>query len=186
MSEINLPPESQRRLLDLSRRTLEEFVRGASRCADLIDDTHLRATLYGAFVSLHANGELRGCIGCCTPDSPLFATVIEMTEAAASRDHRMERVRAAELDAIRIDISVLSPLERAENPLALEAGKHGLYVSCGGRRGVLLPQVAMAHGWNMQTFLEQTCRKAGLKKNAWKDPETLISSFTALVIEEER
>jgi hypothetical protein len=120
------------------------------------------------------------------PDRCLYETVIEMTEAAASRDHRMEPVRAAELAAIKIDISILSPLERAENPLALQVGRHGLYVTSRGRRGVLLPQVAAQHGWDMQTFLEQVCRKAGLKKSAWEDPATMISSFTALVIEEER
>jgi uncharacterized protein len=184
MSEIAIPPESQRRLLDLSRRTLESFVRGGARPTEGTADPNLQMIEYGAFVSLHANGELRGCIGSCTPETPLFETVIEMTKAAASRDHRMKPVRAAELGDIRIDISVLSPLERAENPLALEAGRHGLHVSGGGRRGVLLPQVAAEYGWDMQTFLEQTCAKAGLKKNAWRDPATVISSFTALVIEE--
>jgi uncharacterized protein (TIGR00296 family) len=109
-----------------------------------------------------------------------------MTEAAAARDHRMEPVRAAELAAIRIDISVVSPMIRAEDPLALEVGKYGLYIACGDRRGVLLPQVPAQHGWDIRKFLEQTCRKAGLKKNAWQDPATMICSFTALVIEEER
>jgi AmmeMemoRadiSam system protein A len=186
MSEIAIPPESQRRLLQLSRRTLEDFVCGSGRCAEEISDPHLKATQYGAFVSLHAINELRGCIGSCTPDRSLYEIVMEMTEAAASRDPRMAPVRAAELAAIKIDISVISPLERVENPLGLEVGKHGLHIKSRGRRGVLLPQVAAEYGWDMQTFLEQICRKAGLKKNAWKDPETMISSFTALVIEEER
>ena len=185
MSEIAIPSESQRRLISLSRRTLESFVRRACRTDEVMDDPYLQAIHYGAFVSLHANGELRGCIGNCTPDAPLFETVIEMTEAAAARDHRMEPVRAAELAAIRIDISVLSLMERAEDPLALEVGKHGLYIACGDRRGVLLPQVPAQHGWDIRKFLEQTCRKAGLKKNAWQDPATMICSFTALVIEEE-
>jgi AmmeMemoRadiSam system protein A len=186
MSEIAIPPESQRRLLQLSRRTLEDFVRGAGRRSEEINDPYLRADRYGAFVSLHAIDELRGCIGSCTPDRCLYETVIEMTEAAASRDHRMEPVRAAELASIKIDISILSPLERVENPLALQVGRHGLYITSKGRRGVLLPQVAAQHGWDIQTFLEQVCGKAGLKKNAWKDPATMISTFTALVIEEER
>jgi hypothetical protein len=146
----------------------------------------LQTVHYGAFVTLRANSELRGCIGNCTPTTSLFEMVVEMTEAAASRDHRMEPVKAAELSAIRINISVLSPMERVDNPLSLEVGKHGLYIACGGRRGVLLPQVAAEHGWNMRSFLEQTCSKAGLKRNAWQDPTAMISSFTALVIEEER
>ncbi len=186
MSEITIPTESQFRLLRLSRRTLEEFVRGVDRSNEVIDDPYLQVTHYGAFVSLHVERELRGCIGSCVGDTPLFKTVIDMTEAAASRDHRMEPVSARELDAIRIDISVLSPLERVENSQSLEVGKHGLYIACGDRRGVLLPQVATEFGWDRQTFLEQTCRKAGLKGDAWQDPATVISSFTALVIEEKK
>lgn len=186
MNDIAIPPESQRRLLQLSRRTLEDFVRGTDRTAEEISDPHLQTTRYGAFVSLYASRDLRGCIGSCNPGTPLLRTVIEMTEAAASRDHRMAPVRAVELDAIRINISVLSPLERAERPEELEVGRHGLYVARGSLRGVLLPQVAVEHGWNMQTFLGQTCRKAGLKQNAWRDSATVVSSFTALVIEEEK
>ncbi|MGH7928752.1 MAG: AMMECR1 domain-containing protein, partial [Candidatus Binatia bacterium] len=94
MDEIAIPLESQRRLLSLSRRTLEGFVRRVCRTAEAVDDPYLQASHYGAFVSLHLNGELRGCIGSCAPDGPLFETVIEMTKAAASRDHRMEPVRA--------------------------------------------------------------------------------------------
>ncbi|MDH3446319.1 MAG: AmmeMemoRadiSam system protein A [Deltaproteobacteria bacterium] len=189
MSEITIPTESQRRLLHLSRRTLENFVRGAGRTTEadeVLEDPYLQLTDYGAFVSLHIDRELRGCIGNCNGDTPLFKTVIEMTEAAASRDHRMEPVSMDELDAIRIDISVLSPLQRVENPQLLEVNKHGLHVASGHRRGVLLPQVATEYGWDIQTFLEQTCRKAGLKKNAWKNPATVVSSFTALVIEERK
>lgn len=185
MSEIAIPAASQRRLINLSRRTLETFVRGGGRAAETVNDPYLQSNHYGAFVSLHARGALRGCIGNCTPDGPLFRTVIEMTEAAASRDYRMEPVRAAELETIRIDISVLSRMERAEDPLALQVGKHGLYVESGRRRAVFLPQVAAEHGWEITRFLEQTCRKAGLRKSAWKDSATIISSFTALVIEEE-
>ena len=185
MSEIAIPAASQRRLINLSRRSLESFVRGRGCSAEGIDDPCLQSNHYGAFVSLHAYGELRGCMGSCTPDGPLFRTVVEMTEAAASRDHRVEPVSAAELEAIRIEVSVLSSMERAEDPLALQVGKHGLYIESGGRRGVFLPQVATEHGWDMGKFLEETCRKAGLKKSAWQDPATLISCFTALVIEEE-
>jgi AmmeMemoRadiSam system protein A len=186
MSEIAIPPESQRRLINLSRRTLEVFVRGAGRSAEVMDDPYLQSIQYGVFVSLHANGELRGCIGNCTPDAALYKTVIEMTEAAASRDHRLQPVKSAELAAIRIDISVLSPLARVEDPLALKVGTHGLYIESGGRRAVFLPQVAAEYGWDMSSFLEKTCRKAGLNENAWKDPAATISSFTVLVIEEER
>ena len=186
MDDIFLPPDSQRRLLSLSRQTLNDFVRGIERQAETIDDPNLQTRDYGAFVSLHKNQELRGCIGNCASKDPLYRTVIEMTRAAASRDTRMAPVSEDELDDIRIDITVLSPLVRVYDPLSLEVGKHGLQVSQGGRRSVLLPQVAAQYRWDMRTFLEQTCVKAGLRKNAWRDVDSEVSTFTALIMEEQR
>jgi uncharacterized protein (TIGR00296 family) len=109
-----------------------------------------------------------------------------MTEAAATRDRRVRPVRPVELPEVRIDISVLSPLMRAVDPLALEIGKHGLHVALARKRGVLLPQVAVEYGWDIKTFLEQTCVKANLPKDAWSWRGTLVSSFTALIIREEK
>jgi AmmeMemoRadiSam system protein A len=186
MGDVAIPPESQQRLLQLSRRTLDSFVRRAARCTEQLADPFLEKARYGAFVSLHTASELRGCIGSCTPDQSLSAMVMGLTEAAACRDPRMKPVRPEELPTIRIEISVLSPLEHVDNPRALELGKHGLYIACGERRGVLLPQVATEHGWDIETFLEQGCRKAGLQETAWKNRKTTISSFTALVIGEDR
>jgi AmmeMemoRadiSam system protein A len=186
MESIDLPPVSQKRLLELSRQTLERFVRGAANEIDTFEDPYLLSSDHGAFVSLHREKELRGCIGICFPTSPLYETVIEMTEAAASRDNRVAAIAPSELAEIRIDISVLSPLRPVSDPLSLEVGKHGIYIASGERRGVLLPQVAPQYGWDMQTFLRQTCVKAGLAKNAWKNSATKIMSFTALIIEETR
>lgn len=186
MESIDIPPLSQRRLIELSRRTLECFVRGTEIPDAAVEDPHLLSGDYGAFVSLHREKELRGCIGTCFPTGPLYETVIDMTEAAASRDDRVAAVAPGELPEIRIDISVLSPLRPVSDPLSLEVGKHGLYIASGERRGVLLPQVAPQYGWDMQTFLRQTCVKAGLGKDAWKTPSTKISTFIALVIEETR
>jgi len=185
LGEIFIPPQSQQRLLRVSRRTLEDFVHGVARQDEGVEDPHLQRRDYGAFVSLRNGEEFRGCIGTCVASKPLYKTVIDMTEAAASRDHRVEPILEAELDAIRIDISVLSPLESALDPLVLEVGTHGLYIAKGDKRGVLLPQVATQHHWNIKSFLEQTCIKAGLPRNSWKDSDTRVSSFTALVIEEQ-
>ena len=184
MMTVYLPVESQTKLIQISRQTLESFVLSMGRWVEPIEDSYLESDDYGAFVSLHNQGELRGCIGDCAPRSPLYATVIEMTEAAASRDSRVEPIAKDELPDIRIDISVLSPLVKVLDPLSLEVGKHGLYVVRQGRRGVLLPQVATQYHWDMKTFLEQTCLKAGLRKHAWKDSDTEVSAFTALIIEE--
>jgi uncharacterized protein len=185
MGDVFIPPDSQKRLLQLARQTLEDFVRGAERHVEEISDPHLQGCDYGAFVSLHKQQTLRGCVGNCAPDARLYEVVIEMTQAAASRDNRMAPISADELDDIRIDITVLSPLVRVDDPLALQVGKHGLHVAQGAKRGVLLPQVAPQHEWDMKTFVEQTCIKAGLRKNAWKDPRTEISTFTGLIIEEQ-
>jgi len=186
MEAIYIPPASQKSLMELSRRTLESFVRGTQRPAYEVEDPYLCVYQYGAFVSLHKGEELRGCIGTCFPTEPLYRTIIEMTEAAASRDYRVPPIGEDELSHIRIDISVLSPLWLARDPLSLEVGKHGLHVAKGEKRGVLLPQVATQYGWNIETFLSQACHKAGLPNNAWQWPETRISAFTALIIEESR
>jgi AmmeMemoRadiSam system protein A len=109
-----------------------------------------------------------------------------MTESAASRDPRVSPITSTELPDIHIDISVISPLQAVYNPVALQIGKHGLHIAGGEKRGVLLPQVAAQYDWDVEMFLTQTCLKAGLAREAWKQPGTEVSSFTALVIREER
>jgi AmmeMemoRadiSam system protein A len=185
MVEVNLPAESQRRLLEIARLTLERVAVGRSPELIESEDPHLEKIAYGAFVSLFNRKNLRGCIGTCDPSNSLREVVIEMTEAAATRDRRVKPVRAEELGEIRIDISVISSLEKSAAPLSLEVGKHGLHIARARKRGVLLPQVAVEHGWDMETFLQQTCLKADLPRDAWRQPDTTVSSFTALIIEEE-
>jgi AmmeMemoRadiSam system protein A len=184
MKDVYLPSDSQRTLMRVSRQALDSFVRRLRHQTEDIADPYLMSAEYGAFVSLHKEEELRGCMGNCVPQAPLFEIVTEMTEAAASRDGRVEPITEKELDEIRIGITVLSPLGQAAEPLALEVGKHGLHVARGAKRGVLLPQVATQYGWDIGTFLEQTCLKAGLRKDAWKEQGTHVSTFTALIIEE--
>ena len=184
--EIDIPPPSQTKLIELARATLEDFVCNIDGNEIAVDDPHLNTQEYGAFVSLHRGKELRGCIGTCFPTAPLCETVKDMTEAAASRDTRVAAISPAELAQIHIEVSVLSPLVEAKEPLVLEIGRHGLYISSGGRRGVLLPQVAVEYGWNMKKFLQQTCVKAGLPKDAWRRPEAQVLAFTTMIIEEGR
>ena len=186
MADVHLPASSQRLLIEIARQTLEHIVRLRSSRYARPDDPFLNRASYGAFVTLFNQDELRGCVGTCAPSEPLADMVVHMTEAAATRDRRMKPVCSAELEQICIDISVLSPLERSADPLSLEVGKHGLHIARLRKRGVLLPQVASEYGWDMLTFLEQTCLKADLPKDAWRRPDTVVSSFTALVIEEEK
>lgn len=186
MAEVALPIESQRRLVSIARDTLRCFVTGTSAEYHRFTDPYLNANHYGAFVTLYKKNALRGCIGMCEPCDSLWKLVVDMTEAAASRDPRVDPIDRSELDEIVIDISVISPLERMADPLNIEIGRHGLHVRGQRRRGLLLPQVAVAHGWDAPTFLNQTCLKASLPEAAWRRPETEISRFTALVIEEAR
>lgn len=186
MTDVYLPLASQQRLIEIARRTLESVVLGTTRPVNAQDDLYLEQRAHGAFVTLFNRDELRGCIGTCAPSKSLRATVVEMTEAASRRDPRMLPVRADELDRIRIDISVLSPLTATAEPMSLAVGRHGVHIAHGRKRALLLPQVAVEQGWDMQTFLEQTCVKAELPKNAWAWPDTVVSAFTALIIEEEK
>ena len=117
MKSVYLPPESQKKLIELSRHALEDFVRRTERQRENIDDLYLQRREYGAFVSLHNKEELRGCIGNCAPKEPLSETVTEITKAAASRDYRVKPVSKKELAEIRIDITVLSPIEAVDDPL---------------------------------------------------------------------
>jgi AmmeMemoRadiSam system protein A len=138
--------------------------------------------LRGAFTTLYLHGKLRGCVGYPTAILPLYRTVTETAQAAAFNDPRFAPVSIEEAGAIKISLSVLSPLRpiRADD---VEVGRHGLVISHAGRRGLLLPQVATEHGWDRITFLEQTCRKAGLPAIAWREGGVL-EAFTAEVFED--
>jgi AmmeMemoRadiSam system protein A len=140
----------------------------------------------GAFVTLHerSTGDLRGCIGYIEPLFPLAETVTRAALAAALHDRRFAPVTAAELPGLVIEISVLSPPQPIR-PDAIVVGRHGLIISAGGRSGLLLPQVATELGWDAETFLDQTCRKAGLPAGTWRRPETELLGFTATVFGEE-
>src|SRR5262245_406158 len=138
MDDVFLPPDSQRRLLQLARQTLEDFVRGEERHVEGISDPHLQSRDYGAFVSLHKQQTLRGCIGSCAPNARLYEVVIEMTEAAASRDSRMVPISADELDDIRIDITVLSHFVRIDETMVQHVSKCGIHVAKRGTGGIYM------------------------------------------------
>ena len=137
----------------------------------------------GAFTTLHLDRKLRGCVGYVYPVKPLWRTVAETAVSAATNDTRFEPVTGAEAPQLIVEISVLSPLVPIA-PEDIEAGKHGLVVTLGSRRGLLLPQVAVEYGWNSRAFLEETCHKAGLPPDAW-ERGAVIEAFTAEVFHEE-
>jgi AmmeMemoRadiSam system protein A len=170
-------------LLGLARRTLEahlagEGAPGLDRPGPALLDRK------GAFVSLHREGDLRGCIGQIIADRPLCEIVARCAVSAACGDPRFPPVTAGELPLLELEISVLAPLRRIDDVEEIRVGVHGLYLVSGPHRGLLLPQVASEQGWDRRRFLEHTCRKAGAAPTAWREAETEIYVFEAEVFSE--
>ena len=139
----------------------------------------------GAFVTLKRGGHLRGCIGTLECRRPLGEEVARVAVSAAREDPRFEPVRASELDDLHVEVSVLGPPEEIDpsDPSTIDVGRHGLVVEQGHRRGLLLPQVATEWGWDRETFLAQTCLKAGLSADAWRK-DARVYRFSATVFGE--
>jgi len=137
----------------------------------------------GAFVTIHKEGELRGCIGIFESNLPLYKTISNMACSAAFKDPRFSPLKKEELQLIDFEISVLTPLREIEDIREIEIGKHGIYITKGFYRGVLLPQVATEYGWDVETFLNHTCIKAGLPGNEWKK-DVKIEIFSAQIFGE--
>ena len=184
MSEATLSKEDRQALLEIARQTLQQCALQGKLKGHLGEPTReaLRAP-GGAFVSLHKRGELRGCIGTFQGEGLLCHTIESMAYAAGWEDPRFPHLEARELEQVDIEISVLSPLRKITEVKEIEVGKHGICISRGFRRGVLLPQVATEYGWDRETFLEHTCLKAGLPPDAWKKGAT-IEIFSAQVFGE--
>lgn len=169
-------------LLDVARRAVVAAVENGRALEVRSIESDERACA-GAFVTLKRRMRLRGCIGQIGTKQSAAAVVAYSARAAALEDPRFDPVRAHELSEIEIELSILSPPATIA-PHEIEVGQHGLIVSRGWQRGVLLPQVAPEHRWGSMRFLEETCAKAGLERDAWKDPQTLILAFTAEVFSE--
>src|SRR6185436_1196985 len=135
------------------------------------------------FVSVYVDDELRGCMGRVDADTPLYLAVEQLAVAAATRDPRFDPLRMEELKQLRVEISVLSAVSPIA-PDAIEIGRHGLVITRGPRRGLLLPQVAVKHGFSREQFLDEACAKAGLAAGAWQEPGTIVACFTAEVFAE--
>jgi len=170
-------------LLKLARSVIEAEVAG-KKFTVAPSPSPIMQERRGAFVTLKKGSQLRGCIGYIEAIKPLVTTIEEMAKAAAFDDWRFEPVRAGEVSSLEIEISVLSPITEVTDPAAIVVGTHGLIMTRGSNRGLLLPQVPTEWGWDRETFLAQTCAKAGLPEDAWKQKETKIECFTADVFSE--
>lgn len=175
--ENEFSPEERALLLKLAHEAIESALEG--REISLTPPSPHLGEPRGAFTTLYYRGDLRGCVGYVLPVSSLYRAVAEAARAAAFEDSRFWPVTVEEVPELEISLSILSPLKPIQ-PEEVDVGRHGLLVSHAGYRGLLLPQVPVEHGWNRVTFLEQTCRKAGLPLNAWQTGAKL-EAFTAEV-----
>ena len=178
----SLADREKQLLLQLARSALTLAVQEKPPLQDFPSEDFLRQPA-GAFVTLHRRGRLRGCVGQLPGRDALAEVVAHCARAAALDDSRFDPVVLAELSEIDIELSVLSALEDVTLE-SIEPGKHGLVVSQGRQRGVLLPQVATEFRWQAERFLEETCVKAGLERDAWKSAATRVQAFTAEVFSE--
>jgi AmmeMemoRadiSam system protein A len=179
----SLSGEARGFLLRLARATIEARLDGAPLPSSEPEDENLLEPR-GAFVTLKIDGRLRGCIGHVVGVAPLWLAVRENAIAAAFEDPRFAPLEADELLVARIEISALTPLHKVAAD-EIEVGRDGILLERGHARGLLLPQVAVEYGWDQETFLDHTCRKAGLAPGCWRDPDTTISTFSAEVFGEE-
>jgi len=170
-------PEERKALLQLAHEAIVSALE--KREISLTPPSPHLAEPRGAFTTIYVQGELRGCVGYVFPVASLYRTVAETARSAAFEDTRFWPITPEEAANLEVSLSILSPL-KAIKPEEVEIGRHGLLIGQHGHRGLLLPQVPVEHGWDRVTFLEQTCRKAGLPLEAWQKGATL-EAFTAEV-----
>jgi AmmeMemoRadiSam system protein A len=169
----SLSEESRKYLKDIAREAVADHVKGGVPQPLTYDDPILKNP-WGVFVTLKINGNLRGCIGNIVSDRAIPETVTDMAVKSASMDPRFPPIGPAELENLDIDISILGPLSEVKDHGEIEIGVHGLVIEQGGRRGLLLPQVAVEHNLNVTQFIEQTCVKAGLPPDAWQQGARIL------------
>lgn len=179
-----LNQEEQKLALEIARKTIEAVFTG-QKYQPNTDQYLIFQTKRGVFVTLHEDEKLRGCIGTFEPAKPLAGAIQEMASSAAFHDSRFYPLDEKELDQLKIEISILSPMEKIDDPSVIEVGKHGVLVKKGLRNGVYLPQVATEQNWDCERFLCHLCEhKAGIHKDSWKDGSADVYIFTAQVIKE--
>ncbi len=180
---IELNNEQQVKLLKLARSTIAGTLGLSPGEKPEFKDAIFREQC-GAFVTLHIRGRLRGCIGYIKGVKNIPETITDMAKASAFNDPRFPPLRKDEFELIDIEISVLSPIETVENISDIKVGRDGLIISRGFNSGLLLPQVPTEQGWDLETFLINTCYKAGLPGSAWQQKGTKIEKFSAQVFGE--
>lgn len=176
-----LSPAESSRLLTIAHQAIEHCINNKLYIPTAPKEKNLTDQA-GCFVTIKQEGQLRGCIGNFQSDQPLYLNVVEMAVAAATGDPRFVPMGTRDLADFSLEITVLSPLEKVDRIDQIFIGTHGLYIEKGSRRGVLLPQVATEYDWDKETFLQQTCLKAGIDADAWQSPGADIYTFTGQII----
>ncbi len=171
----SLSEADRRAALQLARTAVVEAV-SHRKLPDTFPREGAFAERRGVFVTLHVRNRLQGCIGVIEADEPLGEAIVRCSASAALEDPRFAPMKQEQLDELDIEISLLSPMEPIM-PEAIEIGRHGLLVRLHAQHGLLLPQVAIEHRLTREQFLEETCRKAGLPREAWRDPEVRLFGF---------
>ncbi|MFP4083206.1 MAG: AmmeMemoRadiSam system protein A [Candidatus Aminicenantes bacterium] len=179
-----LDEAQQKFLLTLARKAIRQYLESGKTLRVKIEDERLKAKR-GAFVTLKVNHQLRGCIGYPLPHKPLYETIIEVAISAATQDFRFQPLTLEELSDTKIEISVLSLPKPVQDVKEIEIGKHGIMVSKGLNKGLLLPQVPEEWGWDLETYLGQGCLKAGLEQDEWKKEGCCIEIFSAQVFSDQ-
>ena len=178
-----LTPEDKRELLALARESIGDALHNKpiGKKTLLLAGPQQHS---GLFVTIRIDRQLRGCIGYIESVRPLSESVPDVAIKAALEDPRFPPLTSTELDRAILELSILSPLERVENVEEIQVGIHGVLLELGPNRGLLLPQVAIEYGWDLEGLLDAVAKKAGLPPSAWRDPQALIFVFTAEVIHE--
>ena len=179
-----LNSQEKKALLAIARQAIIQGIETGEEYIEPREEKHLNQR-NGCFVTIKQDGQLRGCIGNFQSEVPLFREVAQMALASSTQDPRFYPMKQADLDNFSLEISVLSPLQKIEDINEIEVGKHGIYIEKSFHRGVLLPQVAVEHNWDRNTFLQQTCVKAGLPTDAWKAEDADIYVFSAQIFGED-
>jgi len=180
--DIPLTKDQEKSLLKLARQTITHFLQKGKPPAIKTDDETFKQKR-GAFVTLKVRDQLRGCIGYPMPFKPLYETIVDVAISAATKDFRFPSLDQKELRETKIEISVLSLVKPIKNISEIEVGRHGIIISKGPNKGLLLPQVPVEWGWDRETFLNHGCMKAGLEEDAWKKGAQ-IEIFSAQVFSE--
>lgn len=180
--ELNL--EEQKIALNIARESVKAVFNNQNYRPQ-VESSPIFKSGCGVFATLRKDGDLRGCIGTFDNSKSLAQTIQKMAISSAFADYRFNQLSAEELDEIKFEISVLSPMEKITDPYIIEVGKHGVYIQKGNNSGVYLPQVAVEEGWNREQFLDHLCeRKAGIGRDSWRDGSAQIFIFTAQVFGE--